>query len=246
MVNVSTSINANLGARFRSFCGISTAAAALIASCGVAHAADGSAVANAASASLDAAMPVAEGGPLLPLASKEGAASAEAATPDAQYRALFQTWKKLDAVETVAISVPSMQPVDRLLFTSSFGVRSDPFKGTAAMHAGVDIPGALGTMSGGWRIVKTMGQKITHLMPVGGFCAETAAAMTIIGATIGHVPISTTHAITGAILGVGSVKSARSVKWQVGEKIVWAWVLTIPASAMVAGISYKIVSAFTK
>ncbi len=102
---------------------------------------------------------------------------------------------------------------------------------------------ALGTMSGGWRIVKTMGQKITHLMPVGGFCAETAAAMTIIGATMGHVPISTTHAITGAILGVGSVKSARSVKWQVGEKIVWAWVLTIPASAAVAGITYKILSA---
>jgi len=103
---------------------------------------------------------------------------------------------------------------------------------------------ALGTLSGGWRIVKTMGQKITQLLPVGGFCAETAAAITIIGATFGHVPISTTHAITGAILGVGSVKSPKSVRWQVGEKIVWAWVFTIPASAGIAAITYRIVSAF--
>ncbi len=101
---------------------------------------------------------------------------------------------------------------------------------------------AMGTMSGGWRIVKTMGQKITHLQPVGGFCAETAAATTIIGATIGHIPISTTHAITGAILGVGSVKGLRTVRWQWGERIVWAWILTIPASALIAACSYRIIA----
>ncbi|MFO0972458.1 MAG: inorganic phosphate transporter [Phycisphaerae bacterium] len=93
---------------------------------------------------------------------------------------------------------------------------------------------ALGTLCGGWRIVKTMGQRITHLQPVGGFCAETAAATTIIGATIGKIPISTTHAITGAILGVGAVKGTKRVRWEWGERIVWAWVLTIPATAAIA------------
>ncbi|HEY3245806.1 MAG TPA: inorganic phosphate transporter [Phycisphaerae bacterium] len=99
---------------------------------------------------------------------------------------------------------------------------------------------AMGTLLGGWRIVKTMGTKITHLQPVGGFCAETAAATTIIGATIGHIPISTTHAITGAILGVGAVKGVRTVRWQVGERIVWTWVLTIPGSGAVASIVYLV------
>lgn len=97
---------------------------------------------------------------------------------------------------------------------------------------------AMGTIFGGWRIVRTMGQKITHLAPVGGFCAETAAATTIIGATIGHIPISTTHAITGAILGVGAVKGVRAVRWDWGEKIVWAWVLTIPCSGIIAACTY--------
>ncbi|HWL92897.1 MAG TPA: inorganic phosphate transporter [Phycisphaerae bacterium] len=99
---------------------------------------------------------------------------------------------------------------------------------------------AMGTLFGGWRIVKTMGQKITHLAPVGGFCAETAAATTIIGATLGHIPISTTHAITGSILGVGAVKGVRAVRWDWGERIVWAWVLTIPCSALLAALSYKL------
>src|SRR5687767_7095617 len=86
---------------------------------------------------------------------------------------------------------------------------------------------ALGTMFGGWRIVKTMGSGITRLQPIGGFCAETAAAMTIIGATRLGVPISTTHAITGAILGVGTTKGVRSVRWIWGQRIVTVWVLTI-------------------
>lgn len=100
---------------------------------------------------------------------------------------------------------------------------------------------AMGTIFGGWRIVKTMGQKITHLQPVGGFCAELAAAGTIIGATIYKVPISTTHAITGAILGVGSIKGVRAVKWDWGERIVWAWILTIPCSALIAAVFELIV-----
>jgi PiT family inorganic phosphate transporter len=95
-----------------------------------------------------------------------------------------------------------------------------------------------GTMFGGWRIVKTMGQKITKLKPVGGFCAETGGAMTLFLATAMGVPVSTTHTITGAIVGVGSVRRASAVRWGVAGNIVWAWVFTIPASAFVAGISY--------
>ncbi len=95
-----------------------------------------------------------------------------------------------------------------------------------------------GTMFGGWRIVKTMGQRITKLKPVGGFCAETGGAMTLFLATALGIPVSTTHTITGAIVGVGSVRRASAVRWGVAGNIVWAWVFTIPASAFVAGIFY--------
>jgi PiT family inorganic phosphate transporter len=95
-----------------------------------------------------------------------------------------------------------------------------------------------GTMFGGWRIVKTMGQKITKLKPVGGFCAETGGALTLFLATALGVPVSTTHTITGAIVGVGSVRRASAVRWGVAGNIIWAWVLTIPASAFVAAIAY--------
>jgi PiT family inorganic phosphate transporter len=98
----------------------------------------------------------------------------------------------------------------------------------------------LGTMFGGWRIVKTMGQKITKLKPVGGFCAETGGAMTLFLATGLGIPVSTTHTITGAIVGVGSTQRASAVRWGVAGGIVWAWVLTIPASAFVAGVAYWI------
>jgi PiT family inorganic phosphate transporter len=93
---------------------------------------------------------------------------------------------------------------------------------------------ALGTMSGGWRIVKTMGQKITKLKPVGGFCAETGGAISILFATFLGVPVSTTHTITGAIIGVGSTTSFSSVRWGVAGRIVWAWILTIPAAALIS------------
>lgn len=96
----------------------------------------------------------------------------------------------------------------------------------------------LGTLFGGWRIVKTMGSGITRLQPVGGFAAETSAAVTIIGATMGGIPISTTHAITGSILGVGTTRGMRAVRWIWGQRIVMAWVLTIPCSAFMAAIVY--------
>ena len=97
---------------------------------------------------------------------------------------------------------------------------------------------AAGTMFGGWRIVKTMGQKITKLKPVGGFCAETGGAITLFLATGLGIPVSTTHTITGAIVGVGSTQRASAVRWGVAGNIVWAWIFTIPASAFVAAIAY--------
>ncbi len=97
---------------------------------------------------------------------------------------------------------------------------------------------AMGTMFGGWRIVKTMGQKITKLKPVGGFCAETGGALTLFIATSLGIPVSTTHTITGAIVGVGSTHRMSAVRWGVAGNIVWAWILTIPASAFVAAIAY--------
>lgn len=99
----------------------------------------------------------------------------------------------------------------------------------------------LGTLSGGWRIVKTMGTKIVKLQPVGGFCAETAGAATLFMATATGIPVSTTHTITGAIVGVGSAKRFSAVKWGVAGRIIWAWVLTIPAAAFIAALSYGVV-----
>ena len=98
----------------------------------------------------------------------------------------------------------------------------------------------LGTMFGGWRIVKTMGQKITKLKPVGGFCAETGGALTLFLATALGVPVSTTHTITGAIVGVGSVRRASAVRWGLAGNIVWAWIFTIPAAALVAAAFYAV------
>jgi PiT family inorganic phosphate transporter len=99
---------------------------------------------------------------------------------------------------------------------------------------------SLGTLSGGWRIIHTMGSKITRLQPVGGFAAETAGAISIFAATALGVPVSTTHTITGAIIGVGSTRRLSAVRWGIAGQIVWAWVLTIPASAVIAGGMYYI------
>jgi inorganic phosphate transporter, PiT family len=103
---------------------------------------------------------------------------------------------------------------------------------------------AMGTLSGGWRIVKTMGQGIVKLRPLDGFCAETASAVSIFTATHLGVPVSTTHVITGAVAGVGAAKNAARVKWQVTIKIVWAWILTIPAAAACATVVYKVATLF--
>ena len=100
---------------------------------------------------------------------------------------------------------------------------------------------ALGTYFGGWRIVHTMGSKITKLKPVGGFCAETAGAITLFGTALAGIPVSTTHTITGAIVGVGTTHRLSAVRWGVATRIVWAWVLTIPASAAVAAFTFWII-----
>jgi len=107
-----------------------------------------------------------------------------------------------------------------------------------AAHAAI----ALGTLSGGWRIIHTMGSKITKLQPIGGFSAETAGAISLFTATHFGIPVSTTHTITGAIIGVGSIKRLSAVRWGIAGRIVWAWILTIPASAAIAAAVYKIVA----
>ncbi len=103
-----------------------------------------------------------------------------------------------------------------------------------AAHAAI----GLGTMAGGWRIVKTMGMRLTKLRPVGGFCAETAGAVMLIGTAMGGIPVSTTHTITGSIMGVGATRRLSAVRWGVAGRIIWAWVLTIPLSAFIAAVAW--------
>ena len=124
------------------------------------------------------------------------------------------------------------------LLGSTFHV---PFWVVITCHSAI----ALGTLSGGWRIVKTMGNKITKLRPVDGFCAETGGAITLFVASALGVPVSTTHTITGAIVGVGSLKRLSAVKWGVAGKIVWAWIITIPAAALMAMGTYLISTFFS-
>ena len=102
----------------------------------------------------------------------------------------------------------------------------------------------LGTLLGGWRIVHTMGSRITHLKPIQGFCAETGGALTLFLATALGVPVSTTHTITGAIVGVGAARRVAAVRWHVAQRIVLAWVLTLPAAALMGVLAYKAVSYF--
>ena len=111
-----------------------------------------------------------------------------------------------------------------------------PFWVVLAAHAAM----GLGTMAGGWRIVRTMGMRITKLRPVGGFCAETAGAMTLIGTAIAGIPVSTTQTISGSIMGVGAIQRFSAVRWGVAGKILWAWILTIPASALVAAVVWTL------
>ncbi|MDE2181307.1 MAG: inorganic phosphate transporter [candidate division NC10 bacterium] len=111
-----------------------------------------------------------------------------------------------------------------------------------AAHAAI----GLGTLAGGWRIVKTMGMRLTKLRPVGGFCAETAGAVTLIGTAIAGIPVSTTHTITGAISGVGATSGLSAVRWGVARQIVWAWILTIPLSAAIAAASFSLIKLYLR
>jgi PiT family inorganic phosphate transporter len=123
-----------------------------------------------------------------------------------------------------------------LLFTTGHLGREFyvPFWVIMSAHAAI----ALGTMTGGWRIVRTMGMRITKLRPVGGFCAETAGAVTLIGTALGGIPVSTTQTISGSIMGVGAIQRFSAVRWGVAGRILWAWILTIPASALVAAATW--------
>jgi PiT family inorganic phosphate transporter len=122
------------------------------------------------------------------------------------------------------------------LIVSGLATKNDPIDLWIVLSCHAAI--ALGTLLGGWRIVKTMGQKITKLKPFEGFCAESAGALTLFGATQFGIPVSTTHVITGAIIGAGARKGASAVKWGVTTKIFWAWILTIPVSAFVSFSAY--------
>ena len=125
-----------------------------------------------------------------------------------------------------------------LLIAAGYSTTQDSVPAWVVIACYVTI--ALGTLFGGWRIVKTMGQRITKLKPVGGFCAETGGAMTLFLATALGIPVSTTHTITGAIVGVGAVRNVSAVRWGVAGGIVWAWILTIPCSAAVAAVAWWI------
>ena len=117
-----------------------------------------------------------------------------------------------------------------------------PFWIVLICHAAI----GLGTLTGGWRIVRTMGMRITQLKPIGGSCAEFAGAVTLIGASLGGIPVSTTHTITGAIMGVGSVRRLSAVRWGIARTIIIAWILTIPASAVVAALVWLVASSFAR
>ena len=126
-----------------------------------------------------------------------------------------------------------------ILFSTGYMAKADlarhaPWWIILSCHGAI----ALGTMFGGWRIVKTMGSRLTKLQPVGGFAAEASGATTIIGASLLGIPVSTTHTITGAIVGVGATRRLSAVRWGVAGNIIWAWILTIPASAIIAAIVF--------
>lgn len=148
-----------------------------------------------------------------------------------------------DAQKTMGIiaSVLFTVPAYRHLVTNAAGNLTIPFWIVLMAHAAI----ALGTLSGGWRIIHTMGCKITKLVPMGGFAAETAGAITIFTSTALGIPVSTTHVITGAIVGVGSVRRRRAVRWGVAGQIVWAWLFTIPIAALIGALVYLILSLFS-
>ena len=140
-----------------------------------------------------------------------------------------------DAQKTMGI-------ISILLFTNGY-LGSEfyvPFWVIIISHTAI----GLGTLSGGWKVIRTMGMKLTHLKPVGGFCAETAGATVLIFTALAGIPVSTTHTITGSIMGVGMIKRLTAVKWGVAGKIVWAWILTIPLSGLIGALVYLVMKQF--
>lgn len=144
-----------------------------------------------------------------------------------------------DAQKTMGIIAVLLFSVGKLGTGDKFEI---PLWIVLSCHAAM----GLGTLFGGWRIVETMGMKITKLRPVGGFCAETAGAITLFLATGLGIPVSTTHTITGSIIGVGAVNKISAVRWGIAERIIWAWILTIPASGFVAAITWWVGVHFTR
>jgi PiT family inorganic phosphate transporter len=132
-------------------------------------------------------------------------------------------------------------PASRLHWMHLPDLKTIPWWIILSAHAAI----GLGTLTGGWRIVRTMGSRITKLKPFSGFCAETGAAATVIVASVWGIPVSTTHTITGAIIGVGATQRVSAVRWGVAGKIVYAWILTIPMAAAIGALGYGILSALT-
>ncbi len=162
-------------------------------------------------------------------------------------RAVDSRFRKLQLVSAAAYSLghgtndaqKTMGIIASVLFTSGYMKTFDiPLWVILLAHCAI----ALGTLSGGWRIVKTMGQRITALRPIGGFCAESAAAVCLFGLAMNGIPVSTTHTITGAIIGVGSTRRLTAVRWAVTKNIVWAWIVTIPAAALIAALVHALLS----
>ncbi len=142
-----------------------------------------------------------------------------------------------DAQKTMGIITAVLASGGILSYGANGALPPIPLWVVLTAHAAI----GLGTLSGGWRIVHTMGSKITKLKPVGGFCAETGAAITLFYATFTGTAVSTTHTITGAIVGVGATRRLSAVKWGVAGRIVWAWILTIPMAGLIAAISYLLI-----
>jgi PiT family inorganic phosphate transporter len=160
-----------------------------------------------------------------------------------------RTFRKLQLVSAAFFSLnhgandaqKTMGIITGVLFAAGYIQKFDvPFWVVLSAHAAI----GLGTLAGGWRIIQTMGSKITKLQPVGGFAAETGAALSILIATQTGVPVSTTHAITGAIVGVGATRRLSAVRWGVAGQIVWAWVLTIPMAFAIGAATYRLVRLF--
>jgi PiT family inorganic phosphate transporter len=145
-----------------------------------------------------------------------------------------------DAQKTMGIITPLLFSVGYFSTSVDPNNLPVPFWVILSAHAAI----ALGTLAGGWRIVKTMGHRITRLRPVHGFAAETAGAATILGASFAGIPVSTTHVICSSIMGVGATKRASAVRWGIARNIVWVWILTIPISAFFGFISFQIINLF--